>query len=92
MTKFLSKNTILPLLLVLSLATTSPVTIAQSIKQLLQQGNTALDKEQYSQAASIFRVTQGDSENAFAYYKLGVALYQQGKFPLPLYPQLKASL
>jgi superkiller protein 3 len=70
----------LPLLLTLSLASVPNVAFAQTLEQLLQQGNAALDAKKYSEAENIWRkVIQLNPNNAVAFSNLCDALYRQNK-------------
>lgn len=64
----------------LMLAALPQVAVAQSIEQLYQKGNAALQAGQYSQAETIWhKIIQLNPNNATAYKNLGNALYYQKK-------------
>jgi Flp pilus assembly protein TadD len=71
-----------PILLILALAVTARVVVAQdSVEQLFQQGNAAETAGKSDRAEEIWRkVLKIEPKNAKAYYNLGNALYGQKKF------------
>ncbi len=74
------KSKLLPLVLIFSLLSYTPVGLGQSVEELFRQGNAAQDAGNYSQAETIFRqVIRINPQDANAYYNLGVVLYHQGK-------------
>ncbi|NEP00842.1 MAG: tetratricopeptide repeat protein [Symploca sp. SIO2E9] len=71
---------VVPILLTASLLATPQVVVAQSINQLFQQGIAAQSAGNFSEAERIFlRVIRLEANNPYAYYYLGLALYEQGK-------------
>jgi superkiller protein 3 len=63
------------LLIGLSLTATPGIAIAQTVEQLVQQGNTALTQKQYAEAEGIWRkVIEQMPKDADAYTKLCDAL------------------
>ena len=78
MTKFGRFFHLLNVLPLLFLATVPQLASAQTIEQLVQQGQTAQEAQQYNQAAQIWqRVIQKQPKNAQAYLNLGDALLGQ---------------
>jgi len=74
------KSKLLPLVLIFSLLSYTPVGLGQSVDELFKQGKAAYDAGNYSQAETIFRqVIRINPQDANAYYNLGVVLYHQGK-------------
>jgi superkiller protein 3 len=74
------KSKLLPLVLIFSVLSYTPVGLGQSVEELFRQGNAAQAAGNYSQAETIFRqVIRINPQDALAYYNLGTALYDQGK-------------
>ncbi|MBD2481227.1 tetratricopeptide repeat protein [Planktothrix sp. FACHB-1365] len=74
------KSKLLPLVLIFSVLSYTPVGLGQSVEELFRQGNTAQDAGNYSQAETIFRqVIRINPQDVIAYKDLGNALYKQGK-------------
>ncbi|HBL10310.1 MAG TPA: peptidase S1, partial [Cyanobacteria bacterium UBA11162] len=70
----------LPLVLILSVVATPPVVVAQTVEQLIQQGEAAINAGNYNEAeALIRRVIESDPNNARAYNFLGIVLVEQEK-------------
>jgi Flp pilus assembly protein TadD len=69
------------ILLILAVAVTARVVVAQdSVEQLWQQGIAAATAGKYDRAEEVWRkVLQIDPKNANAHYNLGSALYNQKK-------------
>ena len=73
-------RTLFPIVLTVSLVATPYVGMTQSIEQLFQQGNQAQNEGRYREAESIWRqIISIDSNNAIAYFYIGLALRKQGK-------------
>ena len=74
------KSKLLPLVLIFSVLSCTPVGLGQSVEDLFKQGNAAQDAGNYSQAETIFRqVIRINPQDAIAYNNLGNALSDQGK-------------
>ena len=77
----MNKNISISVLSILSLILTTQITLAQSIKELMEQGDKALEAGRYPQAEVIWqKVLRSQPGNAYAYRKLGDALSKQKKF------------
>ncbi|MCF3606714.1 tetratricopeptide repeat protein [Planktothrix agardhii 1033] len=74
------KSKLLPLVLIFSVLSYTPVGLGQSVEELFRQGKAAQAAGNYSQAETIFRqVIRINPQDAIAYKDLGNALYYQGK-------------
>lgn len=66
--------------LTLAVVVTPQATVAQTIDELRQQGETAYHSGNYAQAELIWRRVINQQPDSVAYFWLGCALYYQGKF------------
>ena len=74
------KSKLLPLVLIFSVLSYTPVGLGQSVEELFRQGNAAQAAGNYSQAETIFRqVIRINPQDTNAYNNLGIALRRQGK-------------
>ena len=74
------KSKLLPLVLIFSVLSYTPVGLGQSVDELFRQGNAAQAAGNYSQAETIFRqVIRINPQDTNAYNNLGLALRRQGK-------------
>jgi tetratricopeptide (TPR) repeat protein len=74
------KSKLLPLVLIFSVLSCTPVGLGQSVEELFRQGNAAQAAGNYSQAETIFRqVIRINPQDTNAYNNLGLALRRQGK-------------
>ena len=74
------KSKLLPLVLIFSVLSYTPVGLGQSVEELFRQGNAAQAAGNYSQAETIFRqVIRINPQDTNAYNNLGLALRRQGK-------------
>lgn len=71
---------LIPLTIGLLLMASTPLALAQTVELLFEQGNTAQEAGNYTEAERLFRqAIQIEPNNFEAYKKLGNALYNQGK-------------
>ena len=74
------KSKLLPLVLIFSVLSYTPVGLGQSVEELLKQGVDAFGQQNYTQAESIYRqIIKNNPRHAESYLWLGVTLYRQGK-------------
>jgi superkiller protein 3 len=74
------KSKLLPLVLIFSVLSYTPVGLGQSVDELFRQGSAAEAAGNYSQAETIFRqVIRINPQDVNAYNNLGNALRKQGK-------------
>ena len=87
----MKKNISISVLSILSLILTTQITLAQSIKELMEQGDKALEAGRYSQAEVIWqKVLRSQPGNAYAHAGLGDALSKQKKLDEAIYAYRKA--
>jgi tetratricopeptide (TPR) repeat protein len=74
------KSKLLPLVLIFSVLSYTPVGLGQSVEELLNQAADAYGQQNYTQAESIYRqIIKNNPHHAEAYLWLGSALSNQGK-------------